>query len=86
MQPGRALTLRSHRLLLVCSGGCAKAADQFCNLVIDVGRELTAADIAESEEARWLRRACQRSCCRMIKMLADKYGLRVPAVEDVLAH
>ena len=78
--------VRSHRLFLVCSGGCAKAADQFCNLVIDVGREWTAAEIAESKEAWWLRRACQRSRCRLIKMLADKYGLRVPAVEDVLAH
>ena len=60
-------------------------ADPSCNLVNDVGREWTAGEIAESEEAWWLRRACQRSRCRLIRMLADKFGLRVPSVEDVLA-
>ena len=32
---------RSHRLFVVCSGGCAKAADKFCNLLIDVVGERT---------------------------------------------
>ena len=38
--------VRSHKLFIVCSGGCSKVADQFCNLVIDVGREWTAGEIA----------------------------------------
>jgi len=78
--------VRAHKLFIVCSGGCSKAADQFCNLVIDVGREWTAGEVAESEEAWWLRRACQRSRCRLVKMLADHFGVRVKSVEDVLAH
>ena len=78
--------VRTHKLFVVCSGGCSKAADQFCNLVIDVGREWTAGEVAESEEAWWLRRACQRSRCRLVKMLADHFGVRVKSVEDVLAH
>ena len=77
--------IRTHKLFIACSGGCAKAADQFCNLIIDVGREWTACEIVDSEEAWWLRRACQRARCRLIKMLADKFGVRVPSVEDVLA-
>jgi hypothetical protein len=78
--------VRSHRLFIVCSGGCAKAADQFFNLVIDVGREWTAGEIADSEEAWWLRRASQRSRSRLTRMLAEKFGLRIQMVEDVLAY
>ena len=78
--------VRTHKLFAVCSGGCAKAADQFCNRMIDVGGKWTAGEVADSEEAWWLRKACQRARTRLIKMLADEFGLRVPCVEDVLAH
>ena len=77
---------RVHKLFIVCSGGCPKAADEFCNLVIDMGSNCTASEMAESEEAWWLKRACQRARCRLIKMLADKFGLRVQCVDDVLAY
>ena len=78
--------VRVHKLFIVCSGGCPKAADKFCNLVIDVGRSCTAIEMAESEEAWWLRRTCQRARCRLIKMLADKFGVKVQCVDDVLAY
>lgn len=78
--------VRTHKLFIVCSGGCNKAADEFCNLLIDVGQRWTAGEVADSEEAWWLRRACQRARNRLIKMLADEFGMRVPSVEDVLAH
>jgi hypothetical protein len=78
--------VRTHKLFIVCSGGCCKAADEFCNLLIDVGHRWTAGEVADSEEAWWLRRACQRSRNRLIKMLADEFGMRVTSVEDVLAH
>ena len=75
-----------HKLFIVCSGGCTKAADEFCNLVIDAGGNCTAIELAESEEAWWLRRTCQRARCRLIKMLADKFDVRVQYVDDVLAY
>jgi hypothetical protein len=78
--------VRVHKLFIICSGGCPKASDEFCNLVIDMGCDCTAAEIAESEEAWWLRRACQRARCRLIKRLADKFGVRVQCVDDVLAY
>lgn len=78
--------VRTHKLFIVCSGGCAKASDQFCNLMIDVGGRWTAGEVADSEEAWWLRKACQRARNRLIKMLADEFGVRVSSVEDVLAH
>jgi hypothetical protein len=78
--------VRTHKLFIVCSGGCAKASDQFCNLMIDVGGKWTAGEVADSEEVWWLRKACQRARCRLIKMLADAFGVRVQSVEDVLAH
>ena len=78
--------VRTHKLFLVCSGGCPKAADQFCNLMIDVGGKWTAGEVAESEEAWWLRKASQRARCRLLRMLAEEFKLRVQCVEDVLAH
>jgi hypothetical protein len=78
--------VRTHKLFIVCSGGCFKAADEFCNLLIDVGHRWTAGEVTDSEEAWWLRKACQRARNRLIKMLADEFGMRVPCVEDVLAH
>jgi hypothetical protein len=77
---------RTHKLFIICTGGCPKAADQFCNLVIDVGGEWTVGEIADSEEAWWLRRACQRARCRLIAMLAAKFGVRVSCVDDVQAY
>jgi hypothetical protein len=78
--------VRTHKLFIVCSGGCPKAADQFCNLMIDVGHKWTAGEVADSEEAWWLKKASHRARCRLICMLAEAYGVRVQAVEDVLAH
>ena len=78
--------VRTHKLFIVCSGGCPKAADQFCNLMIDVGQKWTAGEVADSEEVWWLRKACQRARCRLIRMLGEEFGLRVHSVEDVLAH
>ena len=77
---------RTHKLFIVCSGGCAKAADQFCNLVIDVGGEWTVGEVADSEEAWWMRKACQRARCRLIAMLAAKFGVKVACVDDVQAY
>ena len=34
--------VRTHRLFIVCSGGMARACDEFCNLVIDIGKLSTA--------------------------------------------
>lgn len=78
--------VRVHKLFIICSGGCPKASDEFCNLIIDLSTDCTAVEIAESEEAWWLRRTCQRARCRLIKMLADKFGVRVQCVDDVLAY
>ena len=78
--------VRTHKLFIVCSGGCPKAADQFCNLMIDVGHKWTAGQVADSEEAWWLKKASQRARCRLIKRLADAFEVRVQCVEDVLAH
>jgi hypothetical protein len=34
--------VRTHRLFIVCTGGMPRASDDFCNLVIDVGKLWTA--------------------------------------------
>jgi len=34
--------VRTHRLFVVCTGGTSRACDEFCNLVIDIGKHSTA--------------------------------------------
>ena len=78
--------VRTHKMFICCSGGLYKACDQFCNLMIDVGQYWTANEVCESEEAWWLRKGCQRSRCRLIKSLADWFGVEVKVIHDVQAH
>lgn len=73
--------VRTHRLFIVCSGGMARASDLFCNLVIDGGKHCTAQEICESQEAWWLRKGCHRSRCRLIKGLADTFGIPVRSMQ-----
>ena len=78
--------VRTHRLFIICSGGLNKACDEFCNLMIDVGKFWTANDVLISEEVWWLRKACQRARCRLIKQLADKFKLNVSHIEDIQSY
>ena len=73
--------VRAHKMFIACSGGLEKASDAFCNLMIDAGKKWTAKEVAESEEAWWLRKACHRSRCRLIKGVADAFGLKVPHIQ-----
>ena len=52
---------RQHKLFIGVSGGCSKCCDSFYNLMLDVGSEWSCKDVVQSEEAWWLRKACQRS-------------------------
>ena len=78
--------VRQHRIFIVCSGGCAKATDSFCNMLFDIGADCTVGEIAESEEAWWLRKASQRMRCRLIKRVADAFHLRIPTLSDIQSH
>ena len=78
--------VRTHRLFISCTGGMSRASDAFCNLVIDVGKGWTAKDICESEEAWWLRKGCQRARCRLIKSLADEFGLSLTHMQDIHSY
>ncbi len=73
--------VRAHKMFLCCSGGLEKASDAFCNLMIDVGDKCTAQEVVDSEEAWWLRKACSRARCRLLKGLADAFGLRVQHIQ-----
>jgi len=78
--------VRAHKMFLVVSGGLEKACDAFCNLLIDVGGKWTAQEVAESEEAWWLRKACHRGRCRLARQLAEKFGVRVRSIQDIQAR
>ena len=78
--------VRAHKMFIACSGGLEKASDAFCNLLIDVGKKCTAKDVAECEEAWWLRKASYRARCGLIKALADAFGLKVQHIQDIQSH
>lgn len=77
--------VRTHRLFIVCSGGMSRASDAFCNLVIDVGKHWSAQEVCESQETWWLRKGCQRSRSRLIKILADSFDVPLRHIQ-VLIH
>lgn len=78
--------VRTHKMFIVCSGGLDKASDEFCNMLLDVGDKWTAGEVAVSEEAWWLRRACSRARCKLLKELADAFSLKVSHVQDIHSH
>jgi hypothetical protein len=77
---------RQHKLFIGVSGGCSKCSDSFYNLMIDVGDEWTARDVANSEEVWWLRKACQRSRCRVASLVAKRFGLTIREQIDVHSY
>jgi len=77
---------RQHKLFIGVSGGCSKCSDSFYNLMIDVGSEWTAQEVANSEEVWWLRKACQRSRCRIASMVAKTFGLKIREQIDVHSY
>lgn len=78
--------VRAHKMFIACSGGLEKACDSFCNLLIDVGEKWTAREVADSEEVWWLRKACYRGRCRLIKRLADAFGVKIRSIQDIQSH
>jgi len=77
---------RQQKLFIGVSGGCAKCSDSFYNLMIDVGSEWTAREVADSEEVWWLRKACQRARCMAASRVARKFGLSILEHIDVRSY
>lgn len=77
---------RQHKLFIGVSGGCSKCSDAFYNLMIDVGSEWTAQEVANSEEVWWLRKASQRMRCRVASLVARRFGLRIHEQIDVHSY
>lgn len=77
---------REHKLFIVVSGGCTKASDEFYNLMLDVGGKTSVDEMHDSQEAWWLRKACYRSRCHLIRMLAETFDLRINQVADIHAY
>jgi hypothetical protein len=41
-------------------------------------------DVCDSQEAWWLRKGCRRARCRLIKGLADAFGIPVRSIQVLL--
>lgn len=77
---------RVHKLFIIVSGGCGKAADEFYNCVLDCHGHATARDCAMSEEAWWLKRASYRSRCRLIAECARAFDIKINHIRDIHAY
>lgn len=77
---------RVHKLFIIVSGGCCKAADEFYNCVLDCHGHASAKDCALSEEAWWLRRASYRSRCRLVAECAEAFGIKINNIRDIHAY
>ena len=53
---------RQHKLFIGVSGGCPKCSDAFYNLMLDVGADWTAGEVADSEEVK-LRLSSNKKTC-----------------------
>jgi hypothetical protein len=78
--------IRSHKLFIAVSGGLSRAADEFYNLLTDVGSEWTADEVCESEEVWWLRKASQRARARVALQTADHFGLNIASMPDLCSY
>jgi hypothetical protein len=47
---------------------------------------MTAADMSESNEVWWIRRACQRSRNKIASMVAERFGLHISTSMDTQSH
>lgn len=77
--------LRVHKLFIGVSGGLNRCSDEFYNLLLDVGNEFNCQEVAFSEEAWWLRKACQRSRSRIALLTAKHYGLEISTCTDLFS-
>lgn len=77
--------LRVHKLFIGVNGGLNRCSDEFYNLLLDVGSEFTCQDVAFSEEAWWLRKACQRARSKIALMTAKHYGLEISTCTDLFS-
>ena len=77
--------LRVHKLFIGVNGGLNRCSDEFYNLLLDVGNEFTCQEVAFSEEAWWLRKACQRARARIALMTAEHYGLEISTSTDLFS-
>jgi hypothetical protein len=77
--------VRVHKLFIGVSGGLNRCSDEFYNLLLDVGNEFTCQEVAFSEEAWWLRKACQRSRSRIALLCAEHFGLNITTTRDLFS-
>ncbi len=77
--------VRVHKLFIGVSGGLNRCSYEFYNLLLDVGNEFTCQEVAFSEEAWWLRKACQRSRARVASMCAEHFGLSITTTRDLFS-
>lgn len=76
---------RMHKLYVICSGGCVRAADELYNILLDVGAHITVSEFCGAEEVWWLRCCSHRTRRRLISRLCSAFGLQAPVVHDAYA-
>ena len=71
-----------HKLFIVVSGHCGRAADEVRNLWLDFRDQLTAEELVQAEEMQWLRQTTLRNHGRVAARVAAALGVRVRVLTD----
>jgi hypothetical protein len=79
---GKDADVREQKLFLIVGGGCRKACDQYSNMIKDISNNATVGELLVSDESWWLRRACQRNRCGIIRKLAKIFDLKIQCTLD----
>jgi hypothetical protein len=72
-------------MYVACQAYLPKACLEFADMVHRLEDACTGGCVSLSEEVQWLRTACARNRARLIALVSEHMGLRVPLVEDYCA-
>lgn len=78
--------LRTHKMYIVCSGGCSSISDKYYNLHTDVKHQITCAEFLNSEESWYLKEVNKRNNARVMQLVAEELGLCIPTKLDQNAY
>lgn len=78
---------RSAKLFVMCDSGCQRAAMEYYNMMLDLGKDATLEEAVDCEETWWLQRACSRARNRLLYQACEVLGLTPQqSMTDIQSH
>lgn len=73
---------RKHKLFIVVGGGCSALSEEYFNIVVGAGDNMSVQELHESVETWWARKANHRATCKLLLEIADRFSLDVATTID----